>query len=377
MNTRRKFIKGTGVAAGVTLLPAKSVWGACNNSGVSGGSQALNTVCNANQYPADTNCTSGGHDKDQWKHYQGDSNRDNGKKEVPKQCDKDEYVKTPTSKQCYRYKENHSSGNDLNECVDKDGKLTNFAKSDDSQLGSGFIDTAKDLLTIQGAKLVKTLSIKITGITYSLTNVVCATGNGSSLTLNTDTLSIVGISTTKTVLDALNYTLRLNGVNAITSSAELLAYLTSSTFPDFIGDLSGCSIFDIQSKLDKKIDWFDDELIHVYDKISAFCADSNNDLEYVSGLGASVASVNIAEVLKNDQAGTVADICALNLNLHFDYCSLKGDAATIYASDFKGYCEHLINVIIYDNGAFASTVQGDLDVILTGTYKVKADKVFA
>ena len=44
-NSRRKFIKASGAIAGVTIIPSKSVWGACNASGVSGGSQALEEVC--------------------------------------------------------------------------------------------------------------------------------------------------------------------------------------------------------------------------------------------------------------------------------------------------------------------------------------------
>ncbi|NDW14315.1 hypothetical protein GTQ48_02035 [Alteromonas genovensis] len=44
-NSRRKFIKASGAIAGVTIIPSKSVWGACNASGVSGGSQALENVC--------------------------------------------------------------------------------------------------------------------------------------------------------------------------------------------------------------------------------------------------------------------------------------------------------------------------------------------
>lgn len=48
-NSRRKFIKATGAVAGVTVIPSKSVWGACNASGVSGGSQALENVCRVNE----------------------------------------------------------------------------------------------------------------------------------------------------------------------------------------------------------------------------------------------------------------------------------------------------------------------------------------
>lgn len=44
-SSRRKFIKTSGAIAGITVIPSKSVWGACNASGVSGGSQALESVC--------------------------------------------------------------------------------------------------------------------------------------------------------------------------------------------------------------------------------------------------------------------------------------------------------------------------------------------
>lgn len=44
-SSRRKFIKSSGAIAGITVIPSKSVWGACNASGVSGGSQALESVC--------------------------------------------------------------------------------------------------------------------------------------------------------------------------------------------------------------------------------------------------------------------------------------------------------------------------------------------
>ena len=49
INSRRKFIKTTGAIAGITVIPSKSVWGACNASGVSGGSQALEEVCGTNE----------------------------------------------------------------------------------------------------------------------------------------------------------------------------------------------------------------------------------------------------------------------------------------------------------------------------------------
>jgi len=45
MESRRGFIKKTSIAAGVTILPASNVWGACNVSGVSGGSQSTTTTC--------------------------------------------------------------------------------------------------------------------------------------------------------------------------------------------------------------------------------------------------------------------------------------------------------------------------------------------
>lgn len=48
-SSRRKFIKSSGAIAGITVIPSKSVWGACNASGVSGGSQALEEVCGTNE----------------------------------------------------------------------------------------------------------------------------------------------------------------------------------------------------------------------------------------------------------------------------------------------------------------------------------------
>lgn len=60
-NGRRKFIKTTGAVAGVTIIPSKSVWGACNASGVSGGSQALENVCRvSSQDDPETNVSLGG-----------------------------------------------------------------------------------------------------------------------------------------------------------------------------------------------------------------------------------------------------------------------------------------------------------------------------
>jgi hypothetical protein len=43
--SRRSFIKKSSIAAGITIIPASNVWGACNVSGVSGGSQSVNTTC--------------------------------------------------------------------------------------------------------------------------------------------------------------------------------------------------------------------------------------------------------------------------------------------------------------------------------------------
>lgn len=43
--SRRSFIKKSSVVAGVSVLPASNVWGTCNVSGVSGGSQAINSSC--------------------------------------------------------------------------------------------------------------------------------------------------------------------------------------------------------------------------------------------------------------------------------------------------------------------------------------------
>ncbi|GGF65557.1 hypothetical protein [Alteromonas lipolytica] len=44
-SSRRKFIKRTGAVAGVSIIPSKSVWGACNSSGVSGGSKDTSETC--------------------------------------------------------------------------------------------------------------------------------------------------------------------------------------------------------------------------------------------------------------------------------------------------------------------------------------------
>lgn len=44
-SSRRKFIKSTGMVAGVTIIPSKSVWGMCNASGVSGGSRDFTDTC--------------------------------------------------------------------------------------------------------------------------------------------------------------------------------------------------------------------------------------------------------------------------------------------------------------------------------------------
>ncbi|MEC8965485.1 MAG: hypothetical protein VX894_09195 [Pseudomonadota bacterium] len=60
-NGRRKFIKTTGAVAGVTIIPSRSVWGACNASGVSGGSQALENVCRvSSQDDPENNVSLGG-----------------------------------------------------------------------------------------------------------------------------------------------------------------------------------------------------------------------------------------------------------------------------------------------------------------------------
>lgn len=60
MNGRRKFIKSSGAIAGITVIPSKSVWGACNASGVSGGSQALEDVCGMNSSESPNNISTGG-----------------------------------------------------------------------------------------------------------------------------------------------------------------------------------------------------------------------------------------------------------------------------------------------------------------------------
>lgn len=43
--SRRGFIKKSSVVAGIAVLPASNVWGTCNVSGVSGGSQQSNSTC--------------------------------------------------------------------------------------------------------------------------------------------------------------------------------------------------------------------------------------------------------------------------------------------------------------------------------------------
>lgn len=45
VESRRGFIKKSSVVAGISILPASNVWGACNVSGVSGGSQNIATTC--------------------------------------------------------------------------------------------------------------------------------------------------------------------------------------------------------------------------------------------------------------------------------------------------------------------------------------------
>lgn len=47
---RRGFIKKSSVVAGVSILPASNVWGVCNVSGVSGGSQTVNVTCVVNSF---------------------------------------------------------------------------------------------------------------------------------------------------------------------------------------------------------------------------------------------------------------------------------------------------------------------------------------
>lgn len=43
--SRRGFIKKSSIVAGISILPASNVWGTCNVSGVSGGSQTVNSTC--------------------------------------------------------------------------------------------------------------------------------------------------------------------------------------------------------------------------------------------------------------------------------------------------------------------------------------------
>ena len=44
-NARRKFLIQSSAGVAITTLPAQSVWGACNTSGLSGGSRSGGTVC--------------------------------------------------------------------------------------------------------------------------------------------------------------------------------------------------------------------------------------------------------------------------------------------------------------------------------------------
>tara|TARA_R110002167_G_scaffold196935_7_gene400008 strand:+ start:3771 stop:4445 length:675 start_codon:yes stop_codon:yes gene_type:complete len=44
-NARRKFLIQSSAGVAITTLPAQSVWGACNTSGLSGGSRSAGTVC--------------------------------------------------------------------------------------------------------------------------------------------------------------------------------------------------------------------------------------------------------------------------------------------------------------------------------------------
>ncbi len=60
--SRRSFIKKSSIAAGITIIPASNVWGACNVSGVSGGSQSVNTTCIVTPF-------SGGRSPGTWKQF--------------------------------------------------------------------------------------------------------------------------------------------------------------------------------------------------------------------------------------------------------------------------------------------------------------------
>jgi len=60
--SRRSFIKKSSIAAGITIIPASNVWGACNVSGVSGGSQSVNTTCIVTPF-------SGGRSPGTWKKF--------------------------------------------------------------------------------------------------------------------------------------------------------------------------------------------------------------------------------------------------------------------------------------------------------------------
>lgn len=60
--SRRNFIKKSSIAAGVSMIPASNVWGACNVTGVSGGSQSITTNCVVPNFV-------GGRFPDKWKQF--------------------------------------------------------------------------------------------------------------------------------------------------------------------------------------------------------------------------------------------------------------------------------------------------------------------
>lgn len=59
---RRGFVKKSSAIAGISILPASNVWGTCNVSGVSGGSQHVNATCTVRHF-------SGGYWPSFWEHF--------------------------------------------------------------------------------------------------------------------------------------------------------------------------------------------------------------------------------------------------------------------------------------------------------------------
>ncbi len=65
--SRRSFVKKVGTGALLTSLPAQSVWGACNASGVSGGSRVVDVTCDS-----PPTISIGGWSPGQWQKYVDD-----------------------------------------------------------------------------------------------------------------------------------------------------------------------------------------------------------------------------------------------------------------------------------------------------------------